>query len=316
MSVKSNNQGRAYEFACLNTLHEEISKYRVSKIEKNSTYEAAKRAWNTLEESEKNIYRISALAGTNTILELEPLILDDGDGELELKLQSDDNGEDGGVRDVLIIRKDIEWEIGISVKHNHFAVKHSRLSKGLDFGKKWYGIECSDKYWSDIEPIFNYLDVEKAKQTLWKDLPNKEDDVYMPLLLAFKEELDRQNEFANIAKMLVEYLLGEFDFYKVISIDSKRTTQVQSYNLRGTLNQEGKKRKSSIKLPVASLPTRIVSLEFKPDSKNTLELYLDRGWQFTFRIHNASSKVESSLKFDVQIIGMPTSIVSIDCKWK
>ena len=59
-----------------------------------------------------------------------------------------------------------------------------------------------------------------------------------------------------------------------------------------------------------------MSLEFKPDSKNTLELYLDRGWQFTFRIHNASSKVESSLKFDVQIIGVPTSIVSIDCKWK
>lgn len=316
MSVKSNNQGRAYEFACLNTLHEEISKYRVSKIEKNSTYEAAQRAWNTLEESEKNIYRISALAGTNTILELEPLILDDGEGELELKLQSDDNGEDGDVRDVLIIRKDIEWEIGISVKHNHFAVKHSRLSKGLDFGKKWYGIECSDKYWSDIKPIFNYLDVEKAKQTLWKDLPNKEDDVYKPLLIAFKEELDRQNEFANIAKMLVEYLLGEFDFYKVISIDSKRTTQVQSYNLRGTLNQDGKKRKRSIKLPVASLPTRIVNLEFKPDSNNTLELYLDRGWQFTFRIHNASSKVESSLKFDIQIIGMPTSIVSIDCKWK
>lgn len=316
MSVKSNNQGRAYEFACLNTLHEEISKYRASKIEENSTYEAAKRAWNTLEESEKNIYRVSALAGTNTILELEPLILDDGKGELELKLQSDDNGQEGDVRDVLIIRKDIEWEIGISVKHNHFAVKHSRLSKGLDFGKKWYGIECSDKYWTEIKPIFNYLDVEKSKQTLWKDLPNKEDDVYMPLLLAFKEELDRQNEFANIAKMLVEYLLGEFDFYKVISIDSKRTTQVQSYNLRGTLNQEGKKRKRSIKLPVASLPTRIVSLEFKPDSKNTLELYLDRGWQFTFRIHNASSKVESSLKFDVQIIGMPTSIVSIDCKWK
>lgn len=316
MSVKSNNQGRAYEFAYLNTLHEEISKYRLSTIEKNSTYEAAKRAWNTLEESEKNLYRISALAGTTTILELEPLILDDGDGELELKLQSDDNGEDGDVRDVLIIRKDIEWEIGISVKHNHFAVKHSRLSKGLDFGNKWYGIKCSDKYWTDIKPIFNYLDEEKSKQTLWKDLPNKEDDVYIPLLTAFKEELDRQNEFANIAKMLVEYLLGEFDFYKVIGIDSKRTTQIQSYNLRGTLNQEGKKRKRSIKLPVASLPTRIVSLEFKPDSKNTLELYLDRGWQFTFRIHNASSKVESSLKFDVQIIGMPTSIVSIDCKWK
>lgn len=33
--------------------------------------------------------------------------------------------------------------------------------------------------------------------------------------------------------------------------------------------------------------TRIVSLEYKLDSKNTLELYLDGGWQFSFKIHNA-----------------------------
>lgn len=39
-------------------------------------------------------------------------------------------------------------------------------------------------------------------------------------------------------------------------------------------------------------------------------------WQFSFRIHNASTKVETSLKFDIQIIGMPTTIVSIDCRWK
>ncbi|WP_425592252.1 HaeIII family restriction endonuclease [Eggerthia catenaformis] len=33
-------------------------------------------------------------------------------------------------------------------------------------------------------------------------------------------------------------------------------------------------------------------------------------------MHNASTKVESSLKFDIQIIGMPTTIISIDCRWK
>ena len=71
-----------------------------------------------------------------------------------------------------------------------------------------------------------------------------------------------------------------------------------------------------VELPISTLPTRIVSLEYKPDSKNTLELYLDGGWQFSFRIHNASTKVESSLKFDIQIIGMPTTIISIDCRWK
>lgn len=318
MSSKSNDKGRAYEFAYLNTLHDEISKYKTSNIEKNSSYHAAERAWNTLDESEKEVYKLSALAGTNAILELEPLILDEGDDEVELKIQTDNMGKDGDVRDVLIIRKGIEWEIGLSVKHNHFAVKHSRLSKVLDFGEKWYGIKCSDKYWEDIKPIFDYLENEKSKGANWRDIPNKEDDVYLPLLNAFKDEIDRQNNVygKDIPKLMVEYLLGEFDFYKVIGIDSKQLTQVQSYNLRGTLNKDGIKRKRTIKLPIASLPTRIVSLEFRPGSKNTLELYLDRGWQFSFRIHNASTKVETSLKFDIQIIGMPTTIISIDCKWK
>ena len=63
------------------------------------------------------------------------MILDGGLDGLELKILSDDKGKDDGVRDVLIIRRGIEWEIGLSVKHNHFSVKHSRLFKNLDFKK-------------------------------------------------------------------------------------------------------------------------------------------------------------------------------------
>lgn len=318
MSKKSNNQGRAYEFSYLISLYEEISKVRSVKIEMNSSYYAAERAWDTLTESEKTMYKISSLTGVNTLFELEPLILDDGNDELELKIQSDEHGEKGDVRDVLIIRRGIEWEIGLSVKHNHFAVKHSRLSKKIDFGKKWYGIACSNQYWLDIKPIFDYLDEEKKKGTKWRDLLSKEDDVYVPLLNAFKEELERQNLLFNkeLPRLMVEYLLGEFDFYKVIGIDNKEITRIQSFNLRGTLNKQGKNRKRNIELPISSLPTRIVSLDYKPGSKNTLELYLDGGWQFSFRIHNASTKVEPSLKFDIQIIGMPVTIISIDCKWE
>lgn len=317
MSKKSNNQGRAYEFSYLISLYEEISKVRSVKVEMNSSYYAAERAWNTLSESEKTMYKISSLTGVNTLFELEPLILDDGNDELELKIQSDEHGERGDVRDVLIIRRGIEWEIGLSVKHNHFAVKHSRLSKKIDFGKKWYGIACSNQYWLDIKPIFDYLDEEKKKGTKWRDLLSKEDGVYVPLLNAFKEELERQNLLFNkeIPRLMVEYLLGEFDFYKVIGIDNKEITRIQSFNLRGTLNKQGKHHKRNIELPLSSLPTRIVSLDYKPGSKNTLELYLDGGWQFSFRIHNASTKVEPSLKFDIQIIGMPVTIISIDCKW-
>lgn len=316
MSSKSNDQGRAYEFACLNALNTEISKIRPAKIEQTDGYDAAERAWNAIDDTLQVMMEESAIAAVETLFELEPLIVEDGDDELILKIQQDSKGEEGDVRDILIIRRNIEWEIGLSLKHNHFAVKHSRLSKNLDFGEKWFGIPCSSSYWDSIKPIFDYLVEEKGKGTKWSDLPAKETDVYIPLLKAFVEEVKRSNEKdSSIPRKMVEYLLGEFDFYKVVGIDSKRITQIQTFNLHGTLNQPSKSEKPKIEIPVASLPSRIVSLEFKPDSSNTVELYMDGGWQFSFRIHNAATKVEPSLKFDVQILGIPAAIMTIECKW-
>ncbi|WP_202975530.1 HaeIII family restriction endonuclease [[Ruminococcus] torques] len=45
-------------------------------------------------------------------------------------------------------------------------------------------------------------------------------------------------------------------------------------------------------------------------------MILDNGWQLSFRIHSASTKVEPSLKFDVQFISMPVSVCTIKCVWK
>ena len=87
------------------------------------------------------------------------------------------------------------------------------------------------------------------------------------------------------------------------------------YHMHGQLNRASKTIKPQIHIPVACLPTRIVNLEFKPNSTNTVELYMDGGWQFSFRIHNAATKVETSLKFDIQIVGMPTTIITINCSW-
>lgn len=317
MSKESNNQGRAYEYICIVSLEKEIKKVRPVTIENNSSFEAAHHAWNSIGIEIQNILLQSAVSAVETIFELEPLILENDGDTVTLKIQPDSQGEIGDVRDILIIRKGIEWEIGLSVKHNHFAVKHSRLAKTLDFGDRWFGVKCSDNYWKDIEPIFKYLDTEKSNGSKWSDLPNKENDVYIPLLNAFMNEISRSYKaHSDIPQKLVEYLLGQFDFYKVISIDNRRITQIQTYNLRGTLNKTGKKNKPKSIVPVSSLPTRIVNIGFKPNSNNTVELYLDGGWQFSFRIHNASTYVETSLKFDVQIIGMPTTIISINCLWK
>lgn len=314
MSNQSNNQGRAYEFICLLTLNEEINKIRKSAIEHNSAYIAAEHAWSLMPAEFQSILTQSAKAAVATIFDMEPLILEQSNDELSLKIQTDNEGKEGDVRDIVIARKDIKWEIGLSLKHNHFAVKHSRLAKSLDFGQKWFGMPCSEIYWSSVKPIFDYLAQQKNKN--WRDLPSKDTTVYVPLLQAFIDEISRSNAInSTVPQKMVEYLLGEFDFYKVISIDSKRLTQIQSYNLHGQLNHSSRVIKPKIEVPVACLPTRIVNLEFKPNSTNTVELYMDGGWQFSFRIHNASTKVETSLKFDIQIVGMPTTIISIDCKW-
>ena len=317
MSVQSNNQGRAYEYICLLTLNEEINKIRKSEIIENSAFIAAQNAWNFVDDNFKSLLSESAKAAAQTIFDMEPMIIEDGNDVLTLQIQTDNEGKEGDVRDILISRKDACWEIGLSIKHNHFAVKHSRIGRNLDFGKKWFGVPCSENYWNNIKPVFDYLAEQIAQNKNWNELTTKNTDVYVPLLHAFMNEIKestRQNP--NVPQKMVEYLLGEFDFYKVISIDSKKITQIQSYNLHGNLNKSTRTINPKIKIPVVMLPTRIVSFDFKPNSSNTVELYMDGGWQFNFRRHNASTKVEQSLKFDIQIIGMPTTIISINCSWK
>ena len=317
MSNKSNNQGRAYEFICLLTLNEEINKIRPARIIINSSYLAAQRAWKTLNAAMQNLYKISSYAAVAKIVALEPRMIEKGEDVLDLLIQADEKGENGDVRDILIIRNHIHWEIGLSLKHNHFAVKHSRLSDRLDFGNKWYGIPCSQNYWDDIRPIFSYLHACQKKHLKFKDLPDKDKNVYVPLLKAFIYEIQRQySKHKNIPSKLVEYLLGEYDFYKIISIDKERMTQIQSYNLHGTLGMSSQIQKPTMIIPIASLPTRIVNLDFVPGKQNTVELYMDGGWQFSFRIHNAKTDVEPSLKFDIQLVGMPAAIITLNCFWE
>ena len=317
MSSKSNDQGRAYEFICLHTLHQEISKIRSAQIVKNSSYDAAEHAWNTLNSAEQQLYALSARSTIDTIFALEPNIVEKSEDVLLLFIQTDQHGEVADVRDIILSRKDIIWEIGLSIKHNHMAVKHSRLSSQLDFGQRWYGIECSKQYWADVKPIFDFLKAESIKGTYFRDLSSKEDMIYVPLLNAFIKEISKQvRANKSVPRKLVEYLISKYDFYKVISIDAKRVTTIQSFNMYGTLNLPSRTEQPSIKIPVISLPTELIHIGMKPGSKTTAILCFNNGWQFSFRIHNAKDVIEPSLKFDIQIVGMPVDInITFNCKW-
>lgn len=84
----------------------------------------------------------------------------------------------------------------------------------------------------------------------------------------------------------------------------------------GTLNLPSKTQAPTLEVPVIDLPTSLLYIGFKPKSKTTVIMSFDNGWQFSFRIHNAKDIVESSLKFDIQIAGIPADVdVKFNCKW-
>ena len=128
MSSKSNDQGRAYELACLIELEEAIKQYRPVNVLHNSSYEAAKYHYEMLSPTQQKTFHTSAKAMIPSIFECEPMMIEASNDELELFIQKDEEGKKGDVRDIIVERKDIVWEIGLSIKHNHLAVKHSRFT--------------------------------------------------------------------------------------------------------------------------------------------------------------------------------------------
>lgn len=140
--------------------------------------------------------------------------------------------------------------------------------------------------------------IEEKNNERWRDIIQKEEKYYIPILLAFRDELKRlyQINAEKIANNFLHYLLGKYDFYKVIKDNG--TVSLQSFNIQGKL-EWGKK------IP---LPTRIIEADLKPSSKTTLIIVFNNGWQVSFRIHNASTYVEPSLKFDIQLVGWPITI--------
>jgi hypothetical protein len=308
--------GKAFEYALLNEFLIKLQNTTEVSILENDPFKTAKKCFLSFNEKEQGEYSLVASSAVESLLELEPRLsygIDIND-ILQLEIVSDKMGQSGDVRDVLAIRSLQKWEIGISAKNNHRAVKHPRLSNKINFGKEWLGISCSDDYFSEVNPIFDNLaklrTASKATQK-WETLGDYHTSVYVPVLDAFKKELLRldSENFGIIAQRLVEYLIGRQDFYKVIK--GKKKVEIQAYNLHGTLNLPFEKKKLIYpKVQKLKLPTRIIELIYQDNSKTTLLLTLNEGWQISFRIHNASSRIEPSLKFDINLVSTPHSLFS------
>lgn len=307
--------GKAFEFALLNEFYEKLNVLTKVSIIENEPFYTAQAFFESFSEEDQGLYKLNASFAINFLLDLEPRLsngIDETD-ILELEIVADKAGQSGDVRDVIAIRSLQKWEIGISAKNNHRAVKHSRLSNDIDFGKKWLDIPCSQEYFNRIKPIFDnlaQLRTESGASQKWSTLGDYHTSVYVPVLNAFKDELirlDKEN-IGTVAYRLVEYLIGNQDFYKVIK--GKNKVEIQAYNLHGTLNLPFDRIKPKAKIPRLKLPTRLIEVIYQENSKTTLLVTLNEGWQISFRIHNASSRIEPSLKFDINLVSSPHTLFS------
>lgn len=213
-----------------------------------------------------------------------------------IRMQSDMRGAQGDVRDIIIATE--TDEIGLSAKHRHTDLKHPRVSSTIDWPYLWTGESATQEYWRDVRPLFRSLEVSDVEK--WRDLPDKDGDYYMPFLHAFKNELGRQYERkgAPIATHFMRYMIGRYDFYKVVKENGN--VSLTAFNIHNSLGW-GKR---------VPLPTEIRHVDMKPGSTNTILVQFNHGWELSMRIHNADSRLTTSLKFAVGLEGQPPRLTN------
>ncbi len=302
--------GKAFEFAIANAYYQHLlSNGQHVQLQNDNNLVNVQNCYAAQTEKDKLWFDTAAQKTIETLVAIEPGLTSNRNlfDILNIRVASDLEGINGDVRDVIFSRQN--WEIGISAKNNHDAVKHSRLSPLIDFGREWMGIPCSKKYFEEINCVFDSLANLKRQnpKIKWEDLGNaKSTNVYVPLLKAFRDEmLKLAKSNVSASSNLLSYLIGRKPFYKIIKEDGRNIVVVKAFNIGGKLNQTINGHKPIIKTDSVKLPTRIIELEFKEGSDTTLMMVLDEGWQISFRMHNASTLVENSLKFDIQLIGNP-----------
>ena len=275
-------RGKAFEYALALQLSVALD---ASLIE--STAESARQYYETCDQREF----------MDTAAREAALFLPAYDSNLErvtsVQLQTDGAGQAGDVRDILLNTP--TGDIGISAKTNHQALKHSRLSNRINFGLQWADYPVSNAYWSAVSPTFEQMAMMRDAEVMFRDVPNKDTTIYLPILIAFEDEFRRlcENFGQPFIKRVFRYLIGRHDFYKVMR--QKSYVLVQSFNLDGTLGWGQQ----------WTVPSEIEQIRRPSGSNNKLLISFAGGWQLSFRLHNAQSKLEPSLKFDINFVGVP-----------
>ncbi len=202
----------------------------------------------------------------------------------------DSAGVYGDVTDIRIIS---EREcLNISLKHNHDALKHPRLTRLPN----WIGLNYDDEYtrihneiWDNF---FELVEVVAPNATLFRDLTIIDrdfvnDNLYDPFCAFVADYLSENTSSPHAVRQMFNFLVGTYDFYKII--DRNDFIAIQEF----------------INIPI---PTRV---KIKQTDRSHISMIFDNGIELNLRLHTASSRLIRSVKFDVRGIfdSIPTLII-------
>lgn len=326
MAKDNTVNGKAFEYACLVAVRDVVTKAGGEVVwEKSKPLNTAEKCLSELGVEDRHKYLVAAMAGIEMVSRLEPkLALGKGALTVEILADASGKGSEGDVRDIRCIRKGdktrgVPWEIGLSCKHNHEALRHPRITKEKDFGKDWMDKPCSKEFIDTVTPIVDTLSQYEEKKVKWVDVPNKWENYYEPLVKAHLKEIRRMCDADDtVPKALLSYFFGSKDFYKVIMRESWEATVIEGFNTRGTMNKKQGDVKPLAKMNKLTFPKRLLHSEAKvgDEGVNTLVLTFDESWVVSMRLHNKDSIAKpTSLAWDVQLEGFPKGMFDILCPW-
>lgn len=312
---------KALEYACLVAVAEHLRRRHATVQVLATTARNAYKQFVELPPTHRPAYEAAARSGVELLTSVEPNLSSPPTGRFTILLQTDAQGVVGDVRDVLV-RHDSGWELGASVKRNNNAAKHSRLSGTLDFARQWFGRSTGREYFLAIQTVFDELEDYAAIGAHWSALGLREEEkalrFYRPVLLALAAELRRQAARSpTIAPALLRYMTGRRDFYKLIARIKANRTELQAFCFDGELGRNALGTEQSIaRVPRLPVPTKLLDIDFKPNSHNTLLVRFNYNWALSLRLHNASSHVQRSLKLDVRLTETPAKMLKLTTTWR
>lgn len=111
----------------------------------------------------------------------------------------------------------------------------------------------------------------------------------------------------NLAK-IIEFLLEEYNFCPMTNTNDNTYSAINMEYIYFLLNGKSFSKTSKYHLPKSLLPKRMIHIGTTPNDNMTVELYLDKGWQFNFKIQKEKSHTTTALHFKPEIVSMPKEI--------